>query len=339
VDFAGSVDAPAFARALGLAAMLLAVGGLVPVARAYGRQVGVTLGVAAWVVADAALDAFGVSGWPVAAAAGVVVAVVLLVLARPRGVLDAQPPAGPWPVVYSGVSILVAFLLLRAAEPVAGGQGRGWPAWAPLAVVVLTVLLVVAGVVNALALPAPTGAGRARTLWPRGRVLAALAVTAVGGAAAVVLGIWALGEPPAGPDLNRTVVDALPFLLPGLVLACALLAGGLRPNALAARPARSVLGWAAAGVVAVVSVVGTAGVVLGADRFLEAPRVLLSGPAGLADRLVDGAVLVVGGIMAGATLAVLALLPRALSTPDGPAPPPAPTADLPQTLELPAPVR
>ncbi len=319
-SFDEGADLALLGRDLRWASMVLAVGGLVLLARAYGRQVAVALGVAGWIVGDLVLDALNLDGgWPVAAGAGAAVAVGLLVLARPRGVLAGPPPARAWPVVYSGVSVLVATLLLSGAAPWMPDQ---LPAWVVPAAVALSVLLVLAGVLNALAVVPRIG-------W--GRALVALAVVAGGGALVVAVDLWAVSASPA-PAVDWVVDVALPFVMAVPVLACALLAGGL---------GRSLLGWCAFGVVAVASVLGTVGVLVSSVQTSALAQTLLRRFVG-ATAVGDGRIIVVAGIMAGTTFAMLALLPRALSTPDDsaplPAPPPAGGAtDLSPTLVMPGP--
>lgn len=270
-----------FGREARWAAILLAVGGLVLLARAVRRRLAVTGVVVAWVVTDLVLDMADADARTVATAGAVLAGLAVLVtLGRRR----AGPP-GPLPVVYSAASVTAAFPLVMAAGPWSAQQ---LPPWVVPLVAVQAALLVVGGVAVSLAAsPTPT---------PH-RVRFAGVVAFVGALAAAGHAWW---EFAAGDE----EADGRAFL-PGVagvavvVTACAVVCGG---------PVRGRRDrWAWAGICAALGVVtgvcvGIAFGVFTFAQFVVPVRIFVEGPLYL-----------LPGILAGGLVGLAAVLPASRS--------------------------
>jgi hypothetical protein len=229
-----------FAEDLRWAAMLVALGGLLLVARGRRRGLALACGYLAWAAADVVLDLTGVRGWPAAAiSAAAVLAIFGALLAGPRRSVagDAR-----WTLLYSGVAVAVAAATFLPVQPWAADV---LPAWAVPVGLAVTVLLSISAVVVALAIAPAATPGRARAallvgvagaacavlsylvgiVWPGNQVIVADVVLPVG-VGAVTLGclrVAGLGRRARRTLLRSTVLPALTVTLmnAGLVTAAA----------------------------------------------------------------------------------------------------------------------
>jgi hypothetical protein len=272
------------------AAIVLAVGGLVLLARAHDRRRAVAMGVTGWVVADLTLDAADIDGWIVALIAGTVAGGLLLVLARPRPGAPPTATSGLFPLVYSGASITASFPMVMAVGPWTADQLSPWAV--PL-VTGLSVLLVAAGVANAAA-ASPTITAR--------RSGRATTVALLGMGAAFGHAVWEFGggdETPEGgaflPGIGAVV---------GLVVVCALVCAG------PLRSATDRLVWLAASAGLAAAAVVFVAVAWGALALLQVGAASSAWADGaVLSPFLAGPLYALPGIIAGALLGLLALLP------------------------------
>jgi hypothetical protein len=190
------------------------------------------------------------------------------------------------------------------------------PQWTMPVAVGVAVLLIVAAVVNALAVAVTTGPLR---------ILVAIVVAAAGGAAVVVHVRWRMTT----KTYDRTAEFLaqrwlIPLAAAALILACALLVGG------AGRVPRTSV--AAAGVAGLCVLIAPS-VMYGAvavGYFTQPGLIPLTGERAF----FDGYPMTLPGILYGITIGVLTLLPLALSTRPTGSPPPPPEPPKPEPAPL-----
>jgi hypothetical protein len=285
-------------------AILLAWGGVLLAARTRGRALPLALAVLGWFAADIVLTTIGVQGWLSAAICAVVVAVGLGTVA-----LTGPPVAGvaPGSIIHAAAAAGAGIHLMAI---------NGWmplylPSWIFQLGLAVTVLLVGAAVVHTL-----TSAGAARA----GRLLGALVVAAAGLSGAVVHYLTArVGS-------ERGLAD---WLLLTLVAATAVAATAC---ALSAAGRIRGLWWAATGAVVLV-VIGALPLWVAAFFIGSLAQDVAFGLGGLLGLSGEWSNDTVTGAVLGVSVALVALWPTALSTPDSPlatpATPPPPPPDRP----------
>ncbi len=269
-----------FGREARWAAILLAVGGLVLLARAAHRRLAVTGIVVVWVVADLVLD-LADAAQPTILLAGLAVACLtaLATLGRGRGA------AGAFPLVYSGASVTASFPLVMAVGPWSAEQLAPWAV--PL-VAVEASLLVLAGVAVAVAASPSLSPRRA---WYAG-------VVALAGAAAAAAHTW--WEFGAGDE----EADGGAFL-PGVAAVALILSAGAIVCGAGVRSARD--RWLWLGVTVGLGIV--TGLAIGfAFGVVTFAQFVVPG-AGVLRLFVEGPLYVVPGIVAGALVGLVTLLP------------------------------
>jgi hypothetical protein len=252
-----------------------------------------------WFAADIATAVIGVRGWLAAGVCAVVAGVGLFVVALTRAsVVDVAPGS----VGYAAAGV-GAGIQMMAVEP---WMPQYLPSWAlPLGLAV-SLLLVVAAVAHSLT---------AELTLRAGRIVGSVVVAAAGLTGAVLHYVTAWRQTDRGGELwvQLTLVAAVAVT----ATACALPHG------------RSVRGrwWAAPGAMVLV-LIGGLSLFLAAVRLGYLPQDIafgLDGLSGLSGEWFDDPV---AGAVLGASIALLALWPKALSTPDSPlateAPPPEP---------------
>ncbi len=277
-----------FGREARWGAILLGVGGLVLLARAHRRRRAVAAGVVAWVGIDLALDSAAVAG-PGVVLAGALVGGGLFALSGRRAAHTA--PAGLLSLVYSGVSVTASMPLVIAVGPWMAEQ---LPSWAVAMAAAQAALLVAAGVAVALA------AAPAATRRTAGD---ALTVGILGAAAAAAHAVW---EFSAGDDSfdGRAFLPSVAAVVLVLVL-CARACARPHPAAWWVWPVAAV----PLTVLAVALIAGAWGV-LAVMQFIADASLRETAFFGL---FLEGPVYVLPGIVAGAFLGLLSLLPVAWS--------------------------
>jgi hypothetical protein len=278
-----------FGREARWAAILLGAGGLVVLARARRRRAIVAAFVVAWVAADLVVDV--ADAGPSVVAVVTVVLGALAVAAASRARRDGA--AGLFPLVYSGASTTAAFPLVLAVGPWSAQQLPGWVV--PL-VAGQSALLVVAGMVVALAAaPAPT---------PR-RTVAAVTVAAVGALAAAGHAVWEFGGGDEVPDGRA--------FLPGVAAVAVVVTAGAFACAGPLRFARD--RWAWVGVTAALGIIAgiLVAVAFGGVVLLQFVAEGIADGVGFGTMFLEGPLYVLPGVLAGALLGVVALLPVARS--------------------------
>jgi hypothetical protein len=272
---------------------VLAAGGLLLLARTGWARASLPAVSAGWVALDVTVHAAGLQGWPWAAASVVVVSAVLARVTAVGATRGPARPGGTSAIIYSAAAGLTAILVVWNAE---NPTSILLPAWVVPAGLVLSLLLVVAAVVNAVAAAPQVGLGRLGS---------AVGVTLAGGLAAAISYRSSL-EPGTDRLMHALTGPAIGLF----AVACVLLAGLVPPPRW----------WLITGS-AVLTSVGAVVAVFGGLSIASRLHVLLDASFAAA---FDYS-LTLAGVLGGAAVSVLALLPRALSTPDSlPTAPPAP---------------
>jgi hypothetical protein len=276
-------------------AILLAWGGLLLAARTRDRARWLAAGVLVWFAADLAIAVVGPRGWLAAGICAVVAGVALWVMALTSTTVAV---ASPGSVIYAAAAAGagIEMMAIKAWMP------QYLPSWAFQLGLAVSLLLVVAAAVHTLTADLTVRAGQ---------VVGAVVLATAGIAGAVLHYVIARHETDRGSEV---------WMLLTLVAAVAVAA-----TAGALSSARTIGVWGATGAVVLV-VIGTLPLFWASLMLAYLPQDLafaLDGLAGLSGEWFDDTL---AGAALGVSVALVALLPKALSTPDSPlatdAPPP-----------------